>query len=438
MHKINSFLFRLLLVLLLSLTLSSNSQAQEYYYTLTPGIAATKQLSHRAGQTVFVSTTYNAGSQRFVWQMSFNPSPSTGWLPNGLYMVINNGFFPKGRQAESAMLFFDATNSATPRLTAYAYNGNNAGDSWKTGDFGGSQPPDKILSSITNTSWINSLRVDDQPGVRTFTIDVSAGIINAHIPLYPSLRWFGLKFDNSIGIWAHPVANMVTEYGNDGFLTRRTGNDGYVDVARDQSTGCDGVKGSDKQVDVCGVCGGNGSSCVPITSITPGPTPTCASGDAGCQSPNEVCRTDNISSSLFALDSRAAELKNLSLLISKKTKYFANGRSSISKKIKANTKRAQALYIDAWTSAWATPTKITSCTGTTSCSNVDITSFKTRYLNAAIAQYKLIIAQINLFKKASSSSTASYRRAQKKRADQIIILIKSEVANLPSASSLCS
>lgn len=156
----------------------------------------------------------------------------TGSATDGFWLAVSPGPNPKGHAGELALLYFDASNANDIKLTAYNYNGKNGGDSWRNGN-GSGGAADKIISSVTNKSWINSLFVrSNSDGTRTMGFDINANTINRHKPRYPgSSAWTGMSFSNrDSGIWMHTFDIRDIAYGADGFLTKlSTVETGYID-----------------------------------------------------------------------------------------------------------------------------------------------------------------------------------------------------------------
>ena len=84
-------------------------------------------INDRIGEFQSVSTTYDSGTHDFFWSSSF--SEHKGKLPNGAWLVINNGPMPKSDDS-SAILYMDGV---TGRLTAYKFNKSKKANSWKKG-----------------------------------------------------------------------------------------------------------------------------------------------------------------------------------------------------------------------------------------------------------------------------------------------------------------
>lgn len=178
-----------------------------------------------------VVTTYNDATQRLTFQANFAAQTDGFWL------AINNGPNPKGHAGELAIAYFDAFGPSGPAMTVYGYNGVNGNNSYYDGDAGtgGNQTPDKILASEADDSWVNSFTfINEGNGTRTLGFDIDASLINGHSPLYPHATnpWTGMQFDDMIGMWFHPVNQLTTAYGADGYLTNfSAGQTGWFDFS---------------------------------------------------------------------------------------------------------------------------------------------------------------------------------------------------------------
>lgn len=171
--------------------------------------------SENAGNIDQVDMEYNQTTGQFTFTLQVDETA------DGFTVAVNNGPNPKGHGGELALVYFDATGSS-PVVTAYAYNGMNTQTSYLDGGQAlGIQPADQILSSLNNPESFSNISVTtDGAGNKIMTFTVDANVLNAHDPEYgPDGDWTGLAFDESVGIWLHPVSGLETEYGTDGFLT---------------------------------------------------------------------------------------------------------------------------------------------------------------------------------------------------------------------------
>jgi len=172
-------------------------------------------------------------------------SDVSGRTTNGFTVALNDGDNPKGYPGEMAMLYFDASGS-DPAVTIYGYNGLNAYSSYADGSSAsGTQAPDKIASSLVDADMFDYITVTENPdGTRTLEFSMDASAVINHDPAYgDGSDWSGVAFDDTIGVWLHPMSNLDTEYGSDGFLSDwNYSASGWYDVA-DKPTECIVVDG---------------------------------------------------------------------------------------------------------------------------------------------------------------------------------------------------
>ncbi|MFN0133267.1 MAG: hypothetical protein ACKVW3_12175 [Phycisphaerales bacterium] len=226
--------FRTLAVVALSTLAGSVASATTYSWNFTAGQPGGNYAINNTGGTFqTVQSTYNNATQRLTFSVTF-----TNQITKGFTLALNNGPNPNGLAGELALLYFDATNVASPKITAYGYNGANLQTSWTDGNGGvaGNQTPDRIISTGA-AGFTNSASVVDASGKRTMTFDINVAAINAFSPTYTAGNpWKGIKFDNKVGIWMHPVKSLASAYGSsgatNGFLTNwniGSGNEGFFD-----------------------------------------------------------------------------------------------------------------------------------------------------------------------------------------------------------------
>ena len=141
---------------------------------------------------------------------------------------------------ELAIVYFDASSLAAPKLTAYGYNGENASNSWSDGNgsVAGTPPGDLIKGTGDAAGFINSISAQDVnvPGTgvrRVMSFDIDATDLVAHAPLYPTtgVDWSGTGFGSLVGVWFHPVKSFSATYtgGKGGLNSLQLGSEGYLD-----------------------------------------------------------------------------------------------------------------------------------------------------------------------------------------------------------------
>jgi hypothetical protein len=193
-----------------------------YQWHWEPGSPGEYVYNDRGGAVNSADATYDAKTGRLSWSANFGPpSANPDRLTNGFTLALNAGGDPVGFDGQLAMLYFDAT-AASPIMSVYGYNGTPLNDSWRDGgSLFGTQPPDQIVSSVNDTSWIIDMFVQDElDGSRTMGFEIDTSTINAHDPLYGTpAEWEGIAFGEELGIWFHPYAELSTAYGDDGYLS---------------------------------------------------------------------------------------------------------------------------------------------------------------------------------------------------------------------------
>lgn len=189
--------------------------------------------SDAGGDIKNVTTTYNEDTHEFTFQMTI--ADPYGRTTEGFTLALNDGPNPKG-SGELALFYFDASSTnASPVVSAYAYNGLNTQTSWKDGSSAdGIQAADQIASSLGANSPFSSITATiDANGNHVYSFTLNADFIQNHVPTYgDAADWTGLGFDQNLGIWLHPVADIVTKYDADGYLTQwDTCAQGYYDAS---------------------------------------------------------------------------------------------------------------------------------------------------------------------------------------------------------------
>lgn len=212
----------------------SVASAAVYSWNFTAGQPGGNYAINNTGGTFqSVQSTYNSVSQRLTFSVVFSNQ-----ITKGFTLALNNGPNPNGLAGELALLYFDATTIASPKITVYGYNGANLQTSWidGNGNVSGNQTPDRIVSTGAS-GFTNSASVVDASGKRTMSFDINVAAINAFTPSYTAGNpWKGMKFDSKVGIWMHPVKSLTSAYGtsgaSNGYLTTwniGSGNEGYFD-----------------------------------------------------------------------------------------------------------------------------------------------------------------------------------------------------------------
>lgn len=189
-----------------------------------------------------IHSTFNAATNRLTWSATFSNR-----ITDGFTLVISPDANPKGHPGELAILYFDSRDMAAPKLTVYSYNAQNDFSSYVDGTGNpGIQAPDRILTSVGTSSFVNTLSAADvSGGKRTLSFDIDASVINNHVPLYVNPNgndWTGSEYGNSatapnkIGIWFHYFKDLSASYDSNGYLTSWNGTHGWLDLAHGNVT----------------------------------------------------------------------------------------------------------------------------------------------------------------------------------------------------------
>lgn len=185
---------------------SASAQATVWSFNSTNlGLSGTT-VNASAGNVSNLSTTYDTVTKKFTWDVTFDDGVAKD--TNGYWLVVSPGPMPQGTNGEFAIIYFDASNFASPVATVYRYNGLNDASSYIN-------PADLLASSLTPAQTTITLSASQTATSRTFNLMVDATAINAAYgpPTFP--LWEGLQFGPQIGIWFHPTSTTITSYNND-------------------------------------------------------------------------------------------------------------------------------------------------------------------------------------------------------------------------------
>lgn len=228
----------LMLLAALGMAVAANATgAPSYKWVWDGSIEAGEGYSNYAGIIDHVEAEYVPTTQKYSFSVTFKKA-SNNKLPNGFWLATSDGPNPKGKSGELPIFYFDASRS-TPVLTAYGYNGKNDGSSWYDGaETPGTQAPDKIASSKVTSNFIENISVQNVGTKRTMSFAIRGALVNNYVPNnQTSSPWTGLDFASKFGIWFHPLQDMSTSYGHDGFLTSlNKGREGYLDLFDENTT----------------------------------------------------------------------------------------------------------------------------------------------------------------------------------------------------------
>ncbi|MBN8548159.1 MAG: hypothetical protein J0M12_02465 [Deltaproteobacteria bacterium] len=136
---------------------------------------------------------------------------------------------------------------------------------------------------------------------------------------------------------------------------------------------CEGTINGTKVLDRCGVCGGDGMSCLGCTNV-------------------------DITQDQFVLDGNTLELKKLVNHKNNDVKKLA--RTSQDKAfVKASNKEADKLYKQSWALAWSIPSIYTSCTNQVFCTSTSNEATITTFDNSSTELNKLLKATVKKLRK---------------------------------------
>ncbi len=218
--KINGIRLAVLatITMVMGITSSASAAIHEFDWTAAE-FGQTNGSTHNAGFIEHVNGRFNDVTNRLTWVAEFDLTQ--GRWPDGFFLVVNDSGNPSGIEDRYAAFYFDADrnrNSTTPGdsdgpiLTVYRYDASRD-SAWSTGT--------PMLSSLNDASFVNLLSVETTATRRTFIMDIDATPI---IEFFNDQDWLGAQWDESIGVWFHPVDDLTTRYhqygSRAGFLSR--------------------------------------------------------------------------------------------------------------------------------------------------------------------------------------------------------------------------
>lgn len=204
----------------LALAFSSAAHAGNVYEWVWNG---TSPAQNPAGGTISsLRSTFDQNTDRFTWDVTYSDGVARN--TNGYWLVVSGGPNPKSINSQLAIMYFDATNLAAPKVSIYRYNGANSSSSF--------QSPGDLLASTQGVGASDiTASASQSGGSRTFRLSVDATAINAkYAPgastVFPD--WEGIQFGSEIGMWFHSIRNANFQY-NGARLTGLTGTAGWLD-----------------------------------------------------------------------------------------------------------------------------------------------------------------------------------------------------------------
>lgn len=216
--------------IVVGLGLASSASAGTYAWNWQVGDIGTSGMSTNGGAIESIYASFNTTTKQLTWNATFSNQIARGYT-----LAVSKGPNPKGHAGELALLYFDAESLSSPKLTVYAYNGQNLQNSWRdgNGNVGGNQTPD-LIKGKNDTSYILNIEAKNVGTKRQFNLTIDTSAINSHTPLYPSGDddWTGAQWAQKLGLWFHPVKGLDAGYNSNGSLKKWdiTGQ-GWLDLA---------------------------------------------------------------------------------------------------------------------------------------------------------------------------------------------------------------
>ncbi len=176
------------------------------------GTAGPFQTDDDAGLLNNLTLSYDSNAQRLTFLAAFDAAPSQSNKPFGLTLVLNNGPDITGSTNEYAILrFLTGNESRNPVISAFAYNGSTQrGNQWFH------RRADRIATSRNDASWVNAVSAVDSAAGRVIAFDIDVSAINGFAPPGGDpADWFGVGFDETIGLWLNSYTlNLPGVTGN--------------------------------------------------------------------------------------------------------------------------------------------------------------------------------------------------------------------------------
>ncbi len=188
--------------------------------------------------------------------------------------------------------------------------------------------------------------------------------------------------------------------------------------------------------DVCGICGGDGTSCLDCASQVLGTASidrcgVCNGNGSTCLG----CTSADIAPTQATLDVTSVAQRNLlyKLLRNLKRKNKDSQTENFTRKIK---KQAELLHLETWRAVFSIPNSFNSCTNSTFCANSPITPLTSKITSNS---RKLLTLSKSVLKKLRSAgvSKAKIKRKQKQAAILHSTNLE-ELVLLPANYSVCS
>lgn len=227
----------LTVALIATIASAKSASASLHIWDWTPASTDGSNLgySDEGGRINSIHAEFDTNTKTLQWLVNFGNVPGhSSWDTDGFTLALNNGPNPKGHAGELALIYFDASHSS-PILTAYGYNGQNSISTYYDGsERSGNQFPDLIGGTRSSSPWVDNLIVrTESDGSRTLGFEIDASSIIGHSPMHPGpggiADWFGTGFDDGLGIWMHPFAELDTSYTGGYLSSWSAKKEGWLD-----------------------------------------------------------------------------------------------------------------------------------------------------------------------------------------------------------------
>lgn len=230
---------------------------------------------------------------------------------------------------------------------------------------------------------------------------------------------------------------------------------------------CAGQVGGSAQVDQCGVCGGDGTSCLDCAGVPNGNAKVdkcgvCGGNDACVDCAGEVngsakpdrcgvcngdgnscigCSSSDITNLLFALDSGALAQRNLVRNAAKRLKRL-NAGAATNKIATDAEKEAEVRYVEAWNEAWKIPRIVNNCTNATICTESDngiyVSAYNTHSASLRDLALRLAREFKNLQRKGVRGIPENEVKRLSQRANKLHEANLTTSASVPRFNSICN
>jgi hypothetical protein len=221
-------------------SIASATTPIQYNYSYTRGTTSTDGLAFggygTSIQTFSTSYINNTGlNDTLAFRVTMSGTTLTTINNDGFWMVLNDGpnIAGTGNLAEASKAAIIYGDVASRRLTVYQYDGTNSRNSFVSENASGAAP---IIFNNALTTFTAGGQVGFQFNISVADINDVLKVNSTSLRWNVPSGWEGAAFGSQIGIWYHPIADLVTHYANNSrgqlTLTRFDGADGFFDTTR--------------------------------------------------------------------------------------------------------------------------------------------------------------------------------------------------------------